>query len=138
MGILWRRFVYGGLAAGAICLLSGITLGYFVLGPEYAKALTSRFASPPGAAAFATVLAMRFGFGFLAAFLYVGFRPRFGHGPRTALIAGAVLFLAAYLPLHVAFAQFGIMTPAWLAISLPWCLAETIVMALVAGWVYRE
>jgi hypothetical protein len=138
MGILWRRLVYGGLAAGAICLLSGFTLGYFVLGPEYAKALTSRFASPPGAGAFATVLAMRLGFGFLAAFLYVGFRPRFGAGKRTALIAGTTLYLAAYLPLHIAFTQFGIMNATQLSISLLWCYAETSLMSLAAGWIYRE
>ena len=129
------RVVLGGLAAGVLSTASGIVLGHFVLGPDYVEAILRHV---PGELNPALHAGLRLLFGLLAAFLNAGLRPRFGPGPRTALVAGLVLFAAACVPLLAALAEFGILAGGWLWTATLWSAAECVACALLAGWIYRE
>ena len=132
------RIAFGGLAAGLLLLVSGVALGHGVLGPEYVRAFASHRAHPATAATVIENTAIRLAFGFILVFLYAALRPRFGAGPRTALVAAATFWLSAYLPRFLELSDFGILGGWRLAVSVPWSLAEVTLAALLGGWLYRE
>lgn len=132
------RIAFGGLAAGLLLLFSGVALGHGVLGPEYVRAFASHRVHPATAATVIENTATRLAFGFILVFLYAALRPRFGPGPRTALVAAAIFWLSAYLPRLLELSDFGILGGWRLAVSAPWGLAELVLAALLGGWLYRE
>ena len=132
------RVVLGGLAAGLLLLASGIALGHGVLGPEYIRAFASHRAHPVSAATVIENTAVRLAYGFLVAFLYAALRPRFGAGPRTAVVAALFIWTASFLPRYLELHEFGILEGWRLGVSVPWGLGELILAALLAGWIYRE
>jgi len=132
------RIGFGGLAAGLLLLASGIALGHGVLGPDYIHAFASHRAHPVTAATVIENTAIRLAYGFLLVFLYAALRPRFGAGPRTALVAALFFWLAAYVPRFLELSDFGILSGWRMAVSLPWSLAEVALAALLGGWIYRE
>ena len=82
------RVLLGGLLAGTVCTLSGMAVGLLVLHEE-ARAFMEEMKSPLSAGSmFAQHVLIRMALGFLGVWLYAAIRPRFGHGPRTAVIAG--------------------------------------------------
>lgn len=138
MAINRRAWIVGGLVAGLWLTVSGVVLGHLVYGPAYVEGYRQHLAAPPSGWTIVKNIVVRFGYGFLGAFLYAAFRPRFGAGPKTALGAGLVLWLAGYVPLAIALAEFGILTGWRLAVGLPWTLAEAMIGCLIAGRLYRE
>lgn len=136
--INWKRFVLSGTIAGVIVNASGITLGHFVLGQEYIDRFFSRLGHQPTISMMVGHLAIRFGFGFLAAFLCVAMRPRFGSGFKNSLIAAAVTYLSCYLLLSKALNDFDVLVGWRLWVSLAWGAAEIAIASLVAGHIYRE
>lgn len=132
------RVLLGGLVAGVLVLASGVLLGHGVLGEEYVRAFSSHRAAPAGAAVIAKNTAIRLGIGFVAVFLYAAIRPRFGAGPRTALIAAVTVWLLAYLPYAATLVDFGILTGWRTPVSLAWTLAEISIGSLAGAAIYRE
>ena len=132
------RVLLGGLAAGILLLASGVALGHGVLGPEYVRAFASHRAHPVSAATVIENTAVRLAYGFLVAFLYASLRPRFGPGPRTALLTAIFVWVAAFVPRYLELHEFGILEGWRLGVSVPWGLAELVLAALLAGWIYRE
>ncbi len=138
MAIDRRSWILGGILAGLIMNVSGVVLGHAVLGEEYIGAMRSHMASPPSIVTVVKNIGLRLGFGLLAVFLYAGFRPRFGPGPKTAVVAGVVLWLAVHLPAAIALSNFGILTGWRLWVDLAWTLAEACVATVAGAWIYRE
>jgi len=71
-------------------------------------------------------------------FIYVGFRPRFGPGPGTSIIAAVVVFLTAGLVMLLTTNDLGLLTGRKLWLTAAWALAEVIVATLIGAWIYRE
>jgi hypothetical protein len=132
------RIVAGGFAAGLLLLFSGVALGHGVLGPEYARAFASHRAHAVSVATVIENTSIRLAFGFLLVTLYAALRPRFGAGPRAALVAALLFWLSAYLPRFLELSDFGILGGWRLAVSIPWSLTEVALAALLGGWIYRE
>jgi len=139
MGIRWKSWFWSGLLAGVVVTASGVLLAHNVLGPRYVAAYRSLMVDPlPVGLTIVQNLTVRFGFGFLGMFLYVSFRPRFGPGPRTAILAGLALAVGTYLPTLMLLAQFGVLTGPDLLVATPWSLAEAMAACLAGAWIYRE
>jgi hypothetical protein len=103
----WSRAIVGGLAAGLVMNIIDATTNGFLLGARW-KAETE--ALNPGLLAKADSgtlgwVAVDFILGILTVWVYAAIRPRFGPGPRTALSAAFVVWLAA----HVAYASYAFM-----------------------------
>ena len=78
-----------------------------------------------------------FALGLLTIFIYAGFRPRFGPGPRTAVIAGLILWFAMTL-IFLGFASMGVLTET-MAIKASLLAIVNVVIGSIAGaWVYKE
>jgi uncharacterized membrane protein len=85
------------------------------------------------------LLAITFLLGILAVWTYAAIRPRFGPGPKTAIIAGVAVWAMSYL-------YFGVVEYAAIQVvpaKLVWCpvvwgLVEVPVATLIGGWFYKE
>ncbi|HXG33273.1 MAG TPA: hypothetical protein VNJ11_07905 [Bryobacteraceae bacterium] len=76
--------------------------------------------------------------GIATIWLYAAIRPRFGAGPRTAVIAGFAMWIFAYLSYTIGVAAMGLFPGRLLGITTVVGAVELVVAALVGAWLYRE
>ncbi len=76
--------------------------------------------------------------GFALMFIYVGIRPRFGAGPRTAVIAGVTLWFGGYLLSILGYSMLGMYGAGMLTLWAIIGLVELVVAALVGAKLYKE
>jgi hypothetical protein len=137
-GINTRRVVLGGLAAGLVLNVSESFLNMVVLAKANEASLKALNLPPIGGGAIAFYVAWGFLQGLVTVWLYAALRPRLGPGPRTAVLAGLLVWLLAYaIPgLGNAFTH---LTSWSLALTfLGWTLVEAPLVAVLGGWIYRE
>jgi hypothetical protein len=84
-----------------------------------------------------TWIGFDFVYGFLVIFTYAAIRPRFGPGPKTALIAG-VCYWIAFGAMAAGFTAMGIFTHQAFIKSTALSLASTLIPALVGAYIYKE
>jgi hypothetical protein len=135
----WQRIILGGLLAGVIIdAFEGVTNGV-VFATDWANVMKHLNSS----ANFSVkqLLALNV-WGFLTGtaivWLYAAIRPRFGEGPKTAVLAGAAMWFMNY-GLGGAFPVVTHMYPLGLAtVTTLIGLVEAVVAALAGAWVYKE
>ena len=83
---------------------------------------------------------MTFLLGIAGVWLYAAIRPRFGAGPRTALLAGGALWVMAHLwsGVYLGSGYPGIipLRLAWLPVG--WGFVEAIVAVVAGAWLYNK
>lgn len=133
-----RGVVVGGLVAGLIINVSEYILNEPVLGARMAAELTAHNLPPIGGNAIAVFVILGFVLGLVLVWLYAAIRPRFGAGPKTAAIAGGLVWFLDYFYGAVGFGALGLFPTNLIIIALVWGLIELIVAALVGGRLYSE
>ena len=103
-----------------------------------ADALTAHNLPPVGGNAIAVFVILGFVLGLVLVWLYAAIRPRFGAGPKTAAIAGAMVWFLDYFCGSVVIGALGLFPMQLILIGLAWGLVELIVAALVGGRLYSE
>ena len=91
------RVIAGGLLAGLIVNIGETILNMVVLADDMQSALEARNLPAMTGAGIGVFVAMAFGLGILMVWLYAAIRPRFGPGPRTAVMAGLAIWLLVYV-----------------------------------------
>ncbi len=76
--------------------------------------------------------------GILGVWLYAAIRPRFGPGPKTALIAGVALWSIGFLLPAIIHYGYALWPTKLTFIPLTTGFFEAIITALVGGWLYKE
>jgi len=71
-------------------------------------------------------------------FFYVAARPRFGPGPKTAILAGTVIWLCGNVLALIGYQMIGIYPTSMLVMWGGIGLVEMNLAALVGGWIYQE
>jgi hypothetical protein len=131
------RVLLGGLLAGLI-----INAGEFVASLIFAEsmelALRELNLQPPGSGAIAVFFVIGFVMGIAGVWLYASMRPRFGPGPKTAVLTGLAVWLLGYFIPLVGDALMGLFDPGLLVIPMIWGLVEVIVAVVAGAWVYQE
>jgi hypothetical protein len=137
--INWKRVILGGIVAASVWGLLYAPVHPLVEAHDSFGRPVLPITPFRGATRFMRVLVVLTGFmqGIATVWLYAAIRPRFGPGPKTALIAGmGVWFLTSWI--HVLWAVFTsvrltvVITP--VAASLP-----IVMLAAMAGaWLYKE
>lgn len=134
------RVVAGGVVGGVVANACDIVWNMTVLKDD-AAALMQKFGTDPAtmnsAAAVMPWIAMDFVLAFLVVFTYAGIRPRFGPGPKTALIAGIIIYLAIEAIIF-GFTTTGMMPMSAYVRGLLTALGTTIVGSLAGCAVYKE
>lgn len=77
-------------------------------------------------------------FGLTLVFMYVAMRPRFGPGPKTAIIAAVTLWLGGYVTSLIGYDQIALYPRSLLYLWGVVGLLQLIIGSLVGAWIYRE
>ena len=141
--INWVRVVLGGLLSGLVGVLGHGVLWFLgnkrwapVLQPHMAGVMEPGQLNPKpefmllfGAVFFALAIVM--------VWLYAAIRPRYGPGPKTAVIAGFAMYLTLILAdaIWVPLSGFPVEVA---AVALPAYLPIFIAAAVAGAWVYKE
>lgn len=128
----------GGLLAGLIINVSETILNVPVLGAEMEASLAALNLPPVGGGAISVFVLGSFIVGILLVFLYASVRPRFGPGPKTAVLVGVLVWFLAYLWPSIGMVLMGFFPARLLTISSVWGLVELVLAALAGGRVYKE
>lgn len=139
-GINTGKLITAGLLAALVFFaVDSATFG-FILRGEY-DANTVRLGLDPATmmtpAAIAGWVAQEIVFGLLVVWLYAAIRPRFGPGPKTAIYAGLVPFIAIFM-IMMGMWQGGIMTQSLFVKGAAFGLLSTLGGSLAGGWAYKE
>jgi hypothetical protein len=89
-------------------------------------------------AAMAVFVAFSLMVSFVAIWIYAAIRPRYGPGPRTAVVAGVMVWALTGVSATVTHWSLRIMPSDLLAICLVWALVATVVATMAGAWAYRE
>ena len=139
----WRRVVTGGLLWAAVYSCAGGVAMLLFLGRAFMADL-ERLGRPLEITRESLIFLAVFGvvfsvaWGITSIWLYAAIRPRYGPGPRTALIASvAVWLLSVAAPLsHLG--AFGIASARFVALDLPTEFVVIVTATLAGAWHYRE
>jgi MFS family permease len=131
------RVILGGLVAGLIINISESVLNGVVLAKDMDAAVKALGREMGG-----TQLTMFITWGFLvgifAVWLYAAIRPRYGAGPKTAIMAGLAVWCLGYLLAAVTPAALTLFPTNLMIIGLVVGLVEVILGTLAGAWIYSE
>jgi hypothetical protein len=136
------RVVGGGLLAGLVMNVVDAVTNGALLGAQWqaeGQALSPTLMATPGleTMSMAGWVIVDFLTGIALVWLYAAIRPRFGPGPRTALVAALVTWLVG----HLSFASYafnGLYSVQIVAAASAGALVATLAGGLAGGWLYRE
>lgn len=136
--INFGRVLLGGLVAGIV-----LNIGEYLLNDKVFKTqMTEYFAKHnfpiPDGKAIVVAMVMTLVLGIVIVLGYAAIRPRFGPGPKTAIIAALFAWFGVYLFSNVLGAAFGFVPTSFLPIALAWGLVEYSIAALIGSWLYQE
>lgn len=138
MRINWMRVILGGLLAGLIVNICEFVVNGLILGSQWAAAVKALNISPVTGVGNAAFWLWGFLIGIYALWLYATIRPRFGAGPRTALIAGIAVWVPGSLLAMVAPTVLHLFRYRLIAISVVLALFEIAVGTVIGAWLYKE
>jgi len=132
------RMLLGGLLAGLV-----LNIGEYVLNELILAAQWSAFMAESGMAEFSTgqlasFAIITFLFGIVLIWIYAAIRPRFGPGPKTAVIAGLTMWAIAWLLFGATLFAAGIYPMRLTVTTIVWGLFEAPIAAVAGAWLYRE
>lgn len=138
MSVNTGRVVLGGLLAGLVLNIGEYIFNDFVVGAQMKTWFAAHnFAEPTGKFV-ATAVGLTFVMGIVIVLTYALIRPRLGPGVNTAIVAGLILWFAAYFYVGIINGVLFGFTGNLICISLVWGIVEYVLAAIVGAWVYKE
>ncbi len=133
------RVLLGGLLAGLIINVGESVLNLVVVADQMQDIVNELGIEPVGSGGVIVYVVLGFLIGIAMVWLYAAIRPRYGAGPKTALIVGTIVWFLAWFWQAVGFSLFlGSWPMSLLIVGLGWSLVEVLLAALAGGWVYQE
>jgi hypothetical protein len=137
-GVNLQRVLLGGFVAGLVANAFDFVITSYLMAAEFAAMLARINVSESAAQSWIWVFAAAdFVWGFLLVFTYAAVRPRFGAGPRTAIISGVLLWSAFAIAVLILMA-IGLHTLASYAKSSALYLVSALVSSLAGAALYKE
>lgn len=135
------RVLLGGLVAGVVMNISEAALHGGMLRVDDASLFKSlNLPDTPSPVYLTSLIVVTFIIGIAAVWLYAAIRPRYGAGPKTALIAGLAVWIFTHLwsGVYLGAGFPGVFTTeqAWLPVV--WGLVEAPLGTLAGAWLYKE
>jgi hypothetical protein len=137
MAINSGKVVVGGLVAGVVANALDYLFQGVVLKPDFEMFRQRLNLDPVAANNPVPWIVVDFILGFLLIVTYVGFRARWGPGPKTAIYAGVVIFVAIASVMG-ALTAIGVFTTDTYLKSSALSLITVTSAALAAAFVYKE
>jgi hypothetical protein len=137
-GINVGRWIASGIAAGILLwLLEGLASTLYIADMEAALE-AHNLSMEMNASVVVISLAVSLIAGLILMFFYAAARPRFGPGPKTAVIVAIALWTGGYLLSLLGYQMLGLFPTGLLVLWGLTGLVEMILAALAGGWIYRE
>jgi hypothetical protein len=136
--INWGRVMAGGLAAGVVLNLGEWLLHEVILRERMEAAAAAMGMETPSGSVIGIFVAMTFALGILLVWLYAAIRPRYGPGPKAAILAGLFGWTLLYLFWYVYNIAWEIFPQDMVGMSTIWGLFELPIATMVGAWLYRE
>lgn len=132
------RVLIGGLLAGLILNVGEFLLNDVILGTQM-REFFARYRIPePGGSFLITAVTLTFVMGIVLVFLYALIRTRLGPGPKTAIVAGLIMWFGIYVYTGaINGLLFGVPINVML-IAFVWGLIEYVIGAIAGAWAYKE
>jgi hypothetical protein len=131
------RVTLGGLVAGVIINLFEFVLNGVIVAKDMETAIRA-LGRQMGGVQLAMFSMWAFLVGIFAVWLYAGIRPRYGAGPKTAMMAGFAVWWLGYLLAGVTPLALNLFPTRVMAISLAVGPVEVTLATVVGAWLYRE
>lgn len=132
------RVILGGLVAGLVMNIGQTVLNLAVLGKQSEEAMKRLNVEPPGGGTIGIYVGLTFLVGIALVWGYAAIRPRFGPGPKTAVIAGVFVWLLSRLLPSIIYMVSGMLPGSLVMTAAAWGFVEVLLAALAGGWLYRE
>ena len=139
-GINYGRVALGGLAAGVVANACDFFISVYLMADDLqrmARRLNLDWEVVNGPAVLVTWTIVDFIYATLMVWTYAAIRPRLGPGPKTAVIAGLVIYTSATSVLF-GFQSMGIFTTDSFVKNAVYSLVTAVLASLVGGAVYKE
>ncbi|HYO46102.1 MAG TPA: hypothetical protein VEY33_05380 [Gemmatimonadota bacterium] len=136
--INWGRVIVGGLAAGVVLNLGEWLLHEVVLRERMQEAVSAMGMELPSGSDIGIFVAMTFVLGILLVWLYAAIRPRYGPGPKAAIVSGLVGWILLYAFWFAYNLAWEIFPQDMVTISTIWGFFELPIGTMVGAWLYKE
>jgi len=138
MKINFGRALLGGLVAGAILNIGEFLLNGKVLAAQMGEFFKRCGFPMPGNSFLVVAVVITFVLGIVMILGYAAIRPRFGPGPKTAIIAGLFAWFGVVVYGNIIATALGMVPTNVFAIVLGWELVEYLLAALIGAVLYKE
>ena len=136
--INFGRVLLGGIVAGLILNVGEWVLNGIILHDEM-QTFFKRCGFPqPGTNFLVIAIVITFILGIVIILGYAAIRPRFGPGPKTAIVAALFAWFGVYVYQNVIGLGLGMVPMKLVAIALAWGLVEYIIATLIGAALYKE
>ena len=132
------RVVMGGLLAGVVLNVFDFLVHGLWLANRWNAALAALGAEEMAGSAIGLYVAWDFVLGIFMVWLYAAIRPRYGSGPKTALLAGLATWFSAVLLNAVGQAPLGLFPVQLFVLTSTTALIYVPLAALAGAWLYKE
>lgn len=132
------RVIVAGLLAGLVVNVGETILNLWLLADRMELAYRELGLPLTGGGTISVFIVLGFGFGILVVWLYASVRPRFGPGPKAAVLTGLFVWLFAILWPTLVSGLIGLFDADLLAFIAIWGLFEVMIATLAGAWLYQE
>ena len=140
MAINIGKVISGGLLAGLVMNVLDMTWNFTVLAADM-EGMVDRLGLDPAVMTDLSYaipwIVVDFVFGLVIVWNYAAMRPRLGPGPKTAILAGLVPYVAVTAVLY-GFTAMGVFSRAMMIKGSAFALISVVVGSLAGAWAYRE
>ncbi len=136
--INFGRVLLGGIVAGIILSVGEYVLNEKVLGAQMKAFFTAHLFKEPGGVFLPVAIGLTIVLGIVIVLGYAAIRPRFGAGPKTAIIAALFAWFGCYVYCGIINGLLFGIPPNIMLMVLGWGLVEYIIAALIGAWLYKE
>jgi len=132
------RVLLGGLVTGLILNIGEFVLNDVVLSAQLKEFMTVHKFNEPASSFVFVAIGLTVVLGIVIVLGYAAIRPRFGAGPKTAIIAALFAWFGVYCYSGVINGMLFSVPGNMMLIMLPWGLVEYIIAALAGAALYKE
>ncbi len=132
------RVVLGGLLAGVVLNIGEFVLNVALLEEQWKAAMESLNRAQVGDAAIVWFNVWGLVMGIAIVWTYAAMRPRFGAGPKTAIIVGLAVWFMVWVLGFGSSIIIGLYPTNLVLISLVWGLFEVPIATVTGAWLYKE
>ena len=136
--INFGRVILGGLVTGLILNIGEYLLNEVVFAAQMREFFERLRITPPAGTFIATAVGITFLLGIVIVWLYAMIRPRFGPGPKTAIIAAFVVWFCVYFYCGILNATLFSLPATFVLMGMVWGIVEYGLAAVAGAWLYKE